>query len=417
MLRQTFHLPVTLLLILTAPRLHAADAYWPGWLGPDRNGWVSDFEPPAKWPAELTKSWSKNVGEGYGSPVVADGRIYQHARQGEEEVVWCLDLRSGEVKWRKTTPAPFRVRGGGEFHGAGPKGCPVFADGRLFTLSISGDLIAWNAKTGDVLWKSNYGRKYPQNHPHWGTSTSPLVDGDRIVMHFGNDDQGELVALNVETGAEMWSVGNDGASYSSPLLVDLHGVPQIVEWNHNSVAGVECETGKLLWSHPFAHSGSNQNMPTPTFHNGTILVGGENRGLHCLQPQLDNETWSVTKIWSQDKVALDMSSTIVNDGLLYGMSHYGKGRMFCVNPQTGEVLWQTEGRFGQNATFLAIPGQLVALNDTGTLQAIKTSGEAFSPLAKWKVSDQPTWAPPVLLQEGVLVKDRETLTFWAFSGN
>ena len=411
-----FRSTVILISLLATPQLHAADTYWPGWLGPDRNGWVSDFQPPAKWPAELEKSWSRKVGEGYGSPIVADGRIFQHARQGEDELVWCLNLKSGAVKWRKSTPAPFKVRGGGQFHGAGPKGCPVFADGRLFTLSISGDLIARDAESGDVLWASNYGAKYSQNHPHWGTSTSPLVDGDRIVMHFGNDDAGELVALNVKTGAEIWSVSGDGASYSSPLLVDLHGVRQIVEWNHNGVVGVECETGRLLWSYPFAHDGSNQNMPTPAFHNGTILVGGENRGLHCLQPQLDNDKWSVSKTWSQDKVALDMSSAIVNDGLLFGMSHYGKGRMFCVNPETGEVLWQTEGRFGQNATFLAIPGQLIALNDTGVLQAVKANGAAFSPLATWKVSDQPTWAPPVLLSNGVLVKDRETLTFWAFSG-
>lgn len=406
-----------ILLISTATSaslLQAADTYWPGWLGPDRNGWVRGFQAPKQWPEGLTKIWSRSVGTGYGSPILVNGRVYQHARQSEEEVVWCIDLRSGDVVWKKSTPAPFKIRGGGQFHGAGPKGCPVYADGRLFTLSITGDLIAWDVKSGDVLWKSDYGNKYQQNHPHWGTSTSPLIDGDRIVMHFGNDDKGELVALDVASGKEIWSVGDDGASYSSPLLLQIDGVDQIVEWNHNGLAGVESATGKLLWSHPFAHDGSNQNMPTPSFHNGTLLVGGENRGLHCVRPSLNSGTWSVKKLWSQDKIALDMSSAIVNDGLLFGMSHYGKGRLFCVNPDSGEILWQSEGRVGQNATFLAIPGQILVLNDTGKLQAVKASGEGYSELASWKVSDQPTWAPPVLMQNGILIKDRETLTFWLF---
>ncbi|HIA19869.1 MAG TPA: hypothetical protein EYN70_10705, partial [Planctomycetaceae bacterium] len=115
-----------------------AEDFWPGWLGPERNGWVKGFTPPARWPAELSKGWQLEVGTGYGSPLVADGLVYLHTRQGEDEVAWCLDLETGAVKWRKSYAAPFKIGGGGEYHGKGPKSSPVLADGRLFTMSISG---------------------------------------------------------------------------------------------------------------------------------------------------------------------------------------------------------------------------------------------------------------------------------------
>lgn len=394
----------------------AADLEWPGWLGPKRNGWVKGFQPPAKWPERLTKGWQVEVGTGYGSPLVSGGRVYQHARQGEDEVLWCLDLKTGVVKWRKSYAAPFKIGGGGERHGKGPKSSPVMADGRVFTLSITGLLTAWDAETGDVLWQSDYGSRFKQfkrSYPYWGASTSPIVDGTRVIVHFGADDKGLLVALDVKTGKEIWSLGDDGASYSSPLVVEIAGVRQVVEWNHQSLVGVDIKSGRLLWEFPFPHVGSDQNMPTPTFYKGRILLGAENRGIHLIEPKLKNEKWNVTERWHQKKLALDMSSAVINGDRLYGMSHYDSGRLFCLDPETGDILWQGPPRTGRNVTFLSIPGHVLALINDGEFKVIKASGARLDTVASYKVAESPTWAPPVLLREGVLVKDLEGLTFWS----
>lgn len=401
--------------VVSSGLLSAADPFWPGWLGPDRTGWVSGFQSPEQWPQSLSSSWSVDVGTGYGTPLVIDGLVFQHARQDEEEVLWCIELKSGHTVWRQSIAVPFKVRGGGEFHGKGPKSSPVYADGRIFTLTITGDLIAWDADSGKQLWRSDYGTKYRQNHPHWGTSTSPIVDGPRVIMHFGNDDAGELVALDVETGKEVWTNGKDGASYSSPLLVEFQGVKQIVEWNHQALVGVNSANGEQLWSFPFAHESHNQNMPTPAFHDGLVLLGAENRGLHCFEPQLIDGEWKVNRRWSQDSIALDMSTAVMNGDLLFGMSHFGKGRLFCVMSESGEILWQSNGRFGQNAAFLSVPGHIVALNDRGKVQVFKALGEGHQVVANWTVSQEPTWAPPVLLNDGVLIKDRTTLKRLSFA--
>ena len=401
---------------ITGQALFGADIHWPGWRGPGRDGWVSGFQPPTRWPQRLERGWRVEVGTGYASPLVAGGHVFQHARQGDDEVVWCRDLETGAVKWRRSYAAPFKMGGGAERHGKGPKSSPALADGRLFTLSITGLLSAWDADSGELLWRRNYDSRFGKSRPYWGASTSPLVDGNRVVVHFGTDDVGALVALDVESGREVWSQGKDGPSYSSPILVEIQGIRQIVEWNHRALVGVDSASGRLLWEYPFPHVGNNQNMPTPAFHKGLVVLGGENRGIHGVEPRLAGGAWTVRERWHQDEVALDMSSAVVNGDLLFGFSHYGSGRLFCLDPTTGEVLWQGPGRTGDNVAFLAIPGHVVALINDGELQIIAATGERFEKVASYRVADSPTWAPPVLLDSGILVKDHQTLTRWSLPG-
>lgn len=416
-MRQPFVITLTFFALLSIGRLSSLafseDFHWPGWLGPDRNGWVDQVQPPTRWPERLQLSWQVKVGTGYGSPLVVAGHVYQHARQGDHEVIWCLDLKTGNVKWRQQHPVPFKIRGGGERHGKGPKSCPLWADGHIFTMSITGVLSAWDASSGELQWRRDYTPQFKTGHPYWGASTSPIADGNRIFVHFGTDDAGVLVALNTKTGQEIWRHGKDGASYSSPLLLEIDGVRQVVQWNHRALVGVESTTGRALWEFPFPHVGSNQNMPTPAFYKDRILLSGENRGMVSLQPHQENGAWRVKELWFQKKVALDMSSAIVNDDLLYGFSHYSSGRLFCLEIETGKILWQGPGRTGDNATFLAIPNHVVALLDNGTLQVVATNRNRLQKVASYRVAKSSTWAPPVLLPGGFLVKDGDSLARWS----
>ena len=197
-------------------------------------------------------------------------------------------------------------------------------------------------------------------------------------------------------------------------VVEHEGVRQVIEWNHRALVGVESRTGKLLWEYPFPHLTHNQNMPTPTYHKGQILLGGENRGVHGLAPQLKDGKWTVQYQWSQRGVALDMSSAVMNDGLLYGFSHFGRGRLFCLDPKDGKILWEGPARTGNNVMFLSCPGHVLALINTGELRVVKAQRNRYETAASWRVALGGTWAPPVLLQNGLLTKDTETLTFWAF---
>jgi outer membrane protein assembly factor BamB len=394
-----------------------ADVDWPGWRGPNRDGWVSGFQPPTRWPEQLKRVWQVDVGTGYASPVVSAGRVCQHARQGEGEVVWCLDLATGAVKWRQQYNVPFKIGSGAERHGKGPKSSPALADGRLFTLSITGLLSAWDVNSGRLLWRGDYSSRFEKSHPFWGVATSPLVDGNRVFVHFGTDDRGALIALDAKSGKEIWSHGDDGPSYASPILLELQGKRQIVELTMKGLVSVDSQSGCRLWEYPYPQVGTDQNMVTPAYHRGLVLQGGENRGITCIQPRQENGVWTVRERWHQKEVALNMSSAVVNGDLLYGFSHYGLGRLFCLDINTGEVLWQGPGRTGENASFLSIPGHVVALVDNGQLKIIEARGDCFEKVASYRVAKSPTWAPPVLLERGVLVKDNQTLTLWSLAGS
>ena len=397
------------------PVLPAAELVWPGLLGPQRDGFAKQFKVPARWPKQLKKDWSVEVGTGYGTPLVEGQRVYQHARQGEEEVVWCFDLASGKQIWRKSYNNPFKVGGGGERHGKGPKSCPVMADGRLFTLSITGMIHAWDVESGSLLWRKDYRGKWEKgNQPNWGVSTSPIVDGERLIVHLGNDEAGALMAFDVKSGREVWKQGEHGTSYSSPLLVEIAGVRQVVQWNHETLAGVESRTGKLLWEYPAPHRSHNQNMPTPVFHKGRILLGGENRGIKCLEPLLKDGNWSVNRLWHQRKVALDMSTAVINGDHLYGMSHFKMGQIFCLDPRDGTIRWLSEGRIGQNVAFLALEGHVAALRSNGELRIIAADPAGYRARASYRVAPDQTWAPPVLLDSRILIKDLNRLTLWSF---
>lgn len=405
---------VALITIACSDNAESTD-YWTGWLGLDRNGWVADFKPPVEWPESLNKVWSVEVGTGYGSPLLVDDRIFQHARQNDGEVLWCLDRATGSVVWRKSFHVLFKAAGGAEYHGNGPKSCAVYSDGRLFTMSINGTLTAWNVSSGERLWQRNYDEKFGKSHPNWGASTSPIVDDNRVIVHFGTDDAGALVALDVATGKEIWKHGNDGPSYSSPLVAEIDGVRQVIEWNHRALVGVDSKTGKFLWEFPFPHIGSDQNMPTPTIHNGRILLGGENRGIHSIRPGLKDGKWNVTDEWHQKKVALDMSTAVINGEFLYGFSHYGSGQLFCLDPKTGDVLWTGPPRTGQNVMFLSAPGHIAALINNGELRILNASPDEYRAIASYRVAENHTWAPPVLLNGGILTKDQQYLTMWSLN--
>ena len=416
MRRQLLTLTTFLMLVDWQPAFGKDEVLWPGWLGPTRDGKVEHFKVPTKWPEKLKEVWRVDVGTGYSTPIVAGDRIYQHARQGDEDVVWCLDLATGKSLWRKSYEVYFTPGGGGKQHGKGPKSSPTFANDSFFTMSITGVLSAWDGASGDLLWRNDFKKRFSENHPYWGVSTSPVVDGDQVVVQIGNDKAGSLIALDVKTGKEAWSYGNAATSYSSPIVVEIENVRQIVMWNQPGLVSIESQTGRLLWNHSFAQVGNNQNTTTPLLHKGRLILGGENRGMRSVEPQLADGTWTVKENWRQDDVALDMSTGVMNGESFFGFSHYKRGQFVCLDTETGKVLWKGSGRAGENVAFLSLPGYVVALVNDGELQILKASPDRYEKIRSYRMaekSDLATWTAPVLLENSLLVKEKESLTRWS----
>ena len=110
-----------------------------------------------------------------------------------------------------------------------------------------------------------------------------------------------------------------------------------------------------------------------------------------------------------------MSTAVINNNHLYGLSHYGLGELFCIDITNGEIVWRGSGRSGDNATFLSTPNYIFSLLSNGNLNIIKAEGSKSKIQAKYQVAETPTWTAPVLLRNRILVKDKSSLIMWQFT--
>ena len=382
---------------------------WPQWRGPNRDGVVGVYSAPAVWPEKLKLKWKVNVGEGHSSPVMADGKIYLHTRQGEREVVSCLRPGTGEVIWQEAYAASYTVNPAAERHGKGVKSTPVVQAGRIYTMGIGGILSCFDAKTGKPQWRKEFGS------PDFGTAMSPLVDRGLLIAHVGTGGHGALTAFDAETGSERWSWKGDGPAYASPIVVELGRTRQVVTQSQHNIVGVSVATGELLWRIPF-NTAYDQNIVTPVLYRDTLIFSGLDNGVMAVRVLKRGSEWSTETLWQNKDVSMYMSSPVVSGDLLFGLSHHKRGQFFCLDPRNGTTLWTSEGREATNAAIVDAGTVLLLLTDNAELIVVKKSGKGFEPLRKYSVADSPTWAHPVVLSGGILIKDTTTLALWGTAG-
>ncbi|HTM53441.1 MAG TPA: PQQ-binding-like beta-propeller repeat protein [Pirellulales bacterium] len=383
---------------------------WPAWRGQHRDG-VSPVKPPAIWPETLEVAWQVEVGLGHSSPVVSDRHVFIFTRRGEEEVLASYNLADGKEAWHFGYTAPYQVNPAAATHGKGPKSTPAVAEGRVFTFGISGILTCREAKTGKPIWRRDFSKQFPTTSPLYGVAMSPLVVEDRCIVHVGGHDHGALLALDAQNGETIWTAGDDGPAYASPILVTLDDVRQIVTQTQKACLGVDFEEGKVLWRIPF-QTEYDQNSVTPLFYEGSLIISGINRGVDRYRVELNEDEWETDKVWGEREVSLYMSSPVADRQRLYGFSHRQKGQLFALDLTTGQMLWTSEGRLGENASLVRTGKDIWALTTGGELIVFKTGDKQFDQVARYHVADTPTWAHVVVLSDGVLVKDETKLTRW-----
>ena len=401
----------TALILAALSALHAQD--WPQWRGPSRDGIVPAEAVPKAWPEQLARKWTQEIGEGYSSPVVAAGRVYVHSRQKTDEVVSAFDAASGAAVWRKSYPAAFRKNQYAVSMAQGPNATPVLWRGELITFGISGILSAFDADSGALKWRHDYSASVDTSRLFTGTAMSPIVEDGRVILHVGDDSGGQWKALDAASGKEVWTHTLDGPGYASPVPGTFAGTRQLVTLTDRSVVGVAAESGKPLWRVPFKDEW-NENIVTPVVAGDMVIVSGIRRSTIAVRPRMTNGKWSAEQIWSSEKTPMYMSSPIVDDGHLYGFSNLRKGQLFCLNLANGAVTWTTEGRAGASAALLNAGPHIVYLTTEGELIVAAKNPDRYQELRRYEVATGSTYAHPVLLGIGVIVRDATSVTMWGF---
>jgi outer membrane protein assembly factor BamB len=370
------------------------------WRGQQRDGSASAFVEPKQWPDALTRRWRVDVGEGYATPLIVGDIVYVLTRLNEQEGITALDASTGRQRWRTSYAAPYTPSKPAAAHGAGPKSTPLYHDGRLFTLGISGIVTAFDVRSGKQLWQT----APPKEAPFYGAAVSPLGFKDLVIVHPG--DYGPLTAFDARTGTVKWTAGS-GGFFASPILATIHGTMQVVSATQDYVIGVSLD-GRILWRFPY--DGKNGSV-TPVLNNDTLILNTPEKVI-AFRPRLRDDTWQVETLWETKDVSTYLSTPVVVDDVLYGLSTKQRGQFYAVDAKTGQVLWLGTPREADN-TALAKAGKLLfLLNDDGELIVARGNRKAFDPILRYTVADSATWAQPTISGDRIFIKDVGSLTLW-----
>jgi outer membrane protein assembly factor BamB len=381
---------------------------WPQWRGPTRDGSIAAAL-PGQWPNALTKRWETPVGIGHASPVVSGNRVVAIAREGDQEIVRALDLSSGKEIWRAAYAAPYTVHPAAQAHGPGPKSTPAIAGGRVFTFGIGGVLSAFDLASGRLIWRV----PAPGVLPQYGTATSPLVDGSSVIAHLGGDENGALTSFDAATGKPRWQWTGDGPGYGSPIIATFGGVRQVIAQTQKFLIGLNASNGALLWQLPF-RTDFDQNTITPIVFQDLLINAGIDEPVTAIRPKLDGGRWIAETVWTNLQTPMFMSSPVVIDGTIYGLTQRSKGQFVAIDATSGKTLWNTRGREGENASILGSRSWLLASTTDGNLVVARANPHKYEEVRRYQIAQSALWAHPAITGSAIIVKDVDKVICWGF---
>jgi outer membrane protein assembly factor BamB len=382
---------------------------WSQWRGANRDGKVANFEAPKTWPKELAQKWKVEVGSGDATPALVADKLYVFSRQQSEEVVRCLDAASGKEIWQNKYAAD-AVNGPDKGHG-GPRSSPVVTAGKVVTFGVTGILSCFDAGTGKLVWQKN---DFQGAWPRFHTAMSPIVADGLCIAQVGKESDGAIVAYDLSSGDQKWKWSGEGPGYASPVPVTVGDTKMIVTETAKSIVGIGITDGKLLWQSPYAPQGMAYNAATPIVDGQTIILCGQGRGARALKIEKQGDTFSTKELWNNPENSVQFNTPVLKNGLLFGLSQ--RGNFFCLNAETGKTAWTDPlgGRGGFGSIIDAGP-VLLALTSKSQLTAFEPTDKQFTELASLKVSENATYAYPVVAGNRLFVKDQDSVTLWTIN--
>ena len=384
----------------SVPAATSTETGWSGFRGPQRDSVVHGVKIKTDWSATPpVQMWRRPVGPAWSSFAVYNGRLYTQEQRGEEEDVACYDLNTGKPVWKHSDAARFYESNGGP----GPRATPTLNNGRVYAQGATGIVNVLDATTGTVVWTRNSVSDTGAKVPGWGIAGSPLVVNDLVIVAAS----GTLVAYDVANGNPRWLGPTGGVGYSSPQLVTIAGVQQVVLLNSNGAISVSLADGKLLWEHKWEGVPIVQPGVAP---NGDLLVSvSESSGLRRLAVAQAAGGWTVQERWTSEDIYPWFNDFVVHKGYAFG---FNGSSLVCVNLEDGKLKWKGK-RYGYGQLIL-LPDDdvLLIVSEQGEIALAKAAPDQFTELAHFPALEGKTWNHPVLVGNVLLVRnDHEMAAF------
>jgi len=351
---------------------------WPAYRGPEHNGISKEtgwFDP--KTPFKVV--WTVNVGAGFSSMAVVDGKLYTMGNSDDRDSVFCFDAATGKELWKFSYDCPLAPK----YYSGGTSATPAVGGGRVYTLSKSGHLFCIDAAGGKKIW----GARVSGAQPKWGFAGSPLIAGDLLVLNVGPAGTG----VNRETGEVVWQSGQDPPGYATPVPLKMNNQAHAAIFSAKSLVIVRIADGRKSWEYTWKTK-YDVNAADPVIFDDdkrAFLSSGYNTGC-ALLPLGPGKP---RPIWANRNMRCKMSGCVLWKGFLYG---FDTSTLTCLDVGTGKARW-TKDNLGMGS-LIAADGKLIVLSNDGRVVIAEASPQGFRELGAGRAlgAGSNCWTPPVL---------------------
>jgi outer membrane protein assembly factor BamB len=378
---------------------------WTQWGGPAQDFRADSRGLAAEWPADgPPRLWSRELGEGYSAILVESGRLYTMYRDGDEEVVVCLNAADGKTVWEhRYDHAPH------EDHiqqfGSGPRATPLIDGDRIYTIGVAGRMHALNKKSGEVLWTHDLWSEYGGNFLNHGYASSPIAYKDTIIALVGGEGQ-SIMAFDKKSGAVAWKNLDFKNSYSTPKIFDVGGKAELITFMADALIGIDPNDGELRWKYPHQNQWE-QNIAMPVMVDGHLFLSSIEAGAKGLKLTRTDDDTAVEEVWSTRKIQFHHVSTVRDGDYVYGSTGSQVHFMAAVNVKTGEIAWRKRG-FAK-ANVVHADGRLIILDEDGKLYLTTATPEDLTVHSEVELLDKVAWTVPTIVGQTMYVRDKVSI--------
>ena len=372
---------------------------WPQWRGPNRDG-MSALAPLNKEWTEKgpPQVWRHSLGAGFSGISITGSRLYTMYSKGTNEYVVCLNAADGGERWKVRTGATFM-----ESHGNGPRCTPTVHGDRLYTMGASGELFALDATTGKIIWKRNLRMEFGSKRPTWGFTSSPLIEGNLLLIEAGGSNDRALMAFDKDTGELVWGSGKDPIGYSSPIAVNAVGGRQILFFTGAALVSLDPSSGEPNWRYEWPNS-INPAMPVFIAPDRVFVSSSYGIGGAMVQITQADTGMGATELWFTKKMKNHFNSSVYHQGMLYG---FDNAILTCIDAKTGAVMWKTR-EYGKGSLIYA-DGHLIVLGEAGKLAIVEANPDAHVEVGSAQVLSGRCWTAPSLANGRLYLRNLEEI--------